>query len=350
MKKTVSLFFIIFVTLTGCGEPLLQGKITIRVVDEDGNLITNANSVVAWSYPKSLENLWGGYVEKTEKGMVSNEGLFTSFITGSRDVTLHAFCDGYYRSSKVYTFTGRENNQYQPWNPVVTLRLRKIGTPIDMYGKRINGLKMPNSEVKYDLVKGDFLPPHGKGEIADCILSAHIKDNGPPQAIGSTFEDFYSIKFLGDFNGFIPIFTNRFVQESRFKWPRFSSNEGYNETEIQWLSKAENQEKPNLKGQLKRITTTTRIPDTRFFFFRIRSDKNLDGTFKSALYGKMISPFNINYAHDSKVITLKNLEFYVNPTRNDRNMEDDVEYKRTLSSQRYSTESSQSGQMKQMEK
>lgn len=73
---------------------------------------------------------------------------------------------------------------WQPDNLVATIRLQRVEHPIPLFVKRvelrdyergIGGFDGTNSVLRCDLMKGDWLPPYGNGEVADMRINCRIQ-------------------------------------------------------------------------------------------------------------------------------------------------------------------------------
>ncbi len=287
------LFILTLFLFTGCligGYP--TGQITLAVVDEDGNPLTGIEAGTSWSR-NTTSNPFDGQTGTGQDAMVDEYGKATFSASAHRNVGYGAEAPGYYRSIGSYEFTGFKNGKWQPWNPTVTLRVRKIGEPIAMYAKNIPRFTLPAHEVSYDLIKGDFLPPHGKGETADCIFTAEIERKGKVrEENGSFFSQNLTVSVPGDFNGLSAIAANAVVAESAFRLPRHAPAEGYARQSfgVYFHSRLFIEKGPGRTVNRRRVDTARRTPEADHFFFRIRSETNPDGTFKSTLYGKLRGP------------------------------------------------------------
>ena len=76
---------------------------------------------------------------------------------------------------------------WQPDNLVVTLRLQRVEHPIPLFVKKatlqnhkngIGGFDGTNSVVRFDFLKGDWLPPYGSGEVADVEFKSTLNIKG----------------------------------------------------------------------------------------------------------------------------------------------------------------------------
>ena len=90
---------------------------------------------------------------------------------------------GYYGNRGGINFTNVSHGKWQPWNPVLELRLDRILNPIPMYAKKIRDAIMPRDgqPLGYDLMVGDWVAPDGKGQVADLFFDIARKTNGEVQ-------------------------------------------------------------------------------------------------------------------------------------------------------------------------
>ena len=113
---------------------------------------------------------------------------------------------------------------WQPDNLVVTLRLQRVEHPIPLFVKQLfsrgsdsvrsNYFDIGKGQMKFDLIKGYWLPPIGTGKYADiCFTRLDREDLG----IGTNFNgrtslayrDVMMVEFLGDGKGLIEIPSKR---------------------------------------------------------------------------------------------------------------------------------------------
>src|SRR6185437_3427404 len=124
------------------GQP--KWKVTVKVMDEDGNPKTGANVGIG-SYSNS--------VPIGMNGLSDDNGMFTLSANGAGVVSCGAEKPGYYRSTGVKKeFRDQIDGKWQPWNPVLELKLRPIGNPIAMYARRIETkLQSEDEALGFDL-------------------------------------------------------------------------------------------------------------------------------------------------------------------------------------------------------
>ena len=94
--------------------------------------------------------------------------------------------DGYYLPALGWKNKFSSKNLFGVWQPdnlVATIRLQRVEHPIPLFVKRvelrdyergIGGFDGTNSVLRFDLMKGDWLPPYGKGEVADMRIDTRV--------------------------------------------------------------------------------------------------------------------------------------------------------------------------------
>ena len=110
---------------------------------------------------------------------------------------------------------------WQPDNLVVTIKLQRVEKPIPLFVKQIfsrasasvssNYFDIGKGKMQFDLIKGSFLPPIGRGEYADIVFTRLERED---LGIGTTFKgsitapayrDSMSIRFTGEDNGLVEV-------------------------------------------------------------------------------------------------------------------------------------------------
>ncbi len=214
---------------------------------------------------------------------------------------------------------------WQPDNLVVTLRLDRVEKPISLFVKQIfsrasdsvssNYFDIGKGKMQFDMVKGSFLPPIGKGEYADiCFTRLEREDLG----IGTNFNgrtalayrDSMVVKFLGEGNGLVEIPSKR---TDGIKI-RTAPLDGYAADYLVTKGKDKS---------LKRFSSSN--PD-RNFALRIRTKRDKNGKIVSAYYGKIYGDIEIKkLCFSLKVfVAAPSFMYYLNPTSLDRNLEWDM--------------------------
>ena len=212
---------------------------------------------------------------------------------------------------------------WQPDNLVVTIKLQRVEKPIPLFVKQLfnrasasvssNYFDIGKGKMQFDLIKGSFLPPIGKGEYADiCFTRLEREDLG----IGTNFNgrtslayrDGMMVEFLGDGNGLIEIPSKK---TDGIKI-RTAPLEGY---KADYLV---------TKGKDKSVKYFTSSNPDRNFAFRIRTKKDENGKIVSAYYGKIYGDIDFKKFTSKVPVAAPSFMYYLNPTPLDRNLEWDM--------------------------
>ncbi len=207
---------------------------------------------------------------------------------------------------------GGERENLERWDVEIPVLLKRIRKPIPMYERQVDnpyvsmwesvGKYNLDKTTSYDLLKGDFLPPYGKGEVADlefkwkmtiyaidklematdfdalCEISIpHTGDGICKGMPDGTEDEQFGSAFLSAYDapleGYQPLFS--FYRKVRGDKAESNDDEHY------------------------------------LYYFRIRTQKDASGAVTSALYGKIYGRINGNF------------HYFLNPTPNGRNVESD---------------------------
>jgi hypothetical protein len=214
---------------------------------------------------------------------------------------------------------------WQPDNLVVTLRLQRVEHPIPLFVKQIfsrasdsvrsNYFDIGKGQMKFDLIKGDWLPPIGKGEYADIVFTRLEREN---LGIGTTFRgsitalayrDSMSIRFTGEDNGLVEVSSEKTAGIKIRTAPENGYTPDYLVT----------------KGRDKNVKYFSSSNPDRNFAFRIRTKKDADGKIVSAYYGKIYGDIEIKKPYTVEVsVAAPSFMYYLNPKSLDRNLEWDM--------------------------
>lgn len=292
------------VLFSGSSYALPSSKVTIKVIDESGHVIEGAEVAVSF---------WQGSKNAVEKGLTDSYGLITLSNNSIKHISYGAVKDGYYRTVNEYDFTGLSGftgfRRWQPWNPTITIVLKKRINPTSLYVKSLterNALIVPelNKQIGFDLKEGDWVIPYGVGVHNDFIfeLNGKIKSN---VEYDLTLKLTFSNKGDGIQSDSAPA---RFGSKLRLKHD--APINGYKNELIQRYASIPTRYLQN------------DFPEDRNYYFRVRTEKDGEGNVISALYGKIHG--NIKFGFSKHI----ELEYYLNPNENDRNLEFD--YKKNL--------------------
>jgi hypothetical protein len=236
--------------------------------------------------------------------------------------------NGFYKPGRGISLKFKKKNIFGVWQPdnlVVTLRLDRVENPIPLFVKQIfsrasdsvssNYFDIGKGKMEFDMVKGSFLPPIGKGEYADIWFTRLDRED---LGIGTNFNgrtalayrDSMVVKFLGEGNGLIEMPSRR---TDGIKI-RTAPLDGY---EADYLV---------TKGKDKSVKYFSSSNPDRNFALRIRTKRDKNGKIVSAYYGKIYGDIEIKKLDFSlKVfVAAPSFMYYLNPTSLDRNLEWDM--------------------------
>lgn len=232
--------------------------------------------------------------------------------------------DGFYRVDGILTrFTNMTefvSKKWLPYDEVQTVTLQKIGKKIPLFVKEARPKRKQDlttaSDKKfcYDLVKGDWMPPFGKGEQADIEFKLLPREDfgmgmGPSGIPDPAFRDTIQVEFVGNDNGIVRISP----PPNAVLKVRSAPADGYLDKFSIWF------------GQTKTMQDDTNIDKEACHAFRIRTIKDKQGKIVSALYGKIYGDFRISYRY-YLIPTGVMFTYYLNLTPNDRNLEWDMKH------------------------
>ena len=212
----------------------------------------------------------------------------------------------------------------QPWNPTIELRpLRKGPAPSAsvLYQRVVRKIPEFGKPISYDLVKKDWLPPLGKGEVADFILKVEHKDLGKARSeYGSEkllYDDLCELTFSNPGDGIQPM--PDFKKDGPLKniaidWPREAPESGYGPRWTRRVSRIDPNKSvacdPDVDGPQKE------------YLYRVRTSME-DGKIVGGLYGSLGSYLPFGCPDDAPGQTGYRMEFvyYLNLDPGSRNLE-----------------------------
>lgn len=281
---------------------LPTAKFTILVLDSDGIPIEGADARISLMVSKTTG--WGGKTYFVS-GKTDNEGLFTGQGETQAYATYSASAEGYYGAGiRFNDFNGASGilgfRKWQPWNPTVTVVLKKNKNPIAMYAYQTGRIEIPKNDefFGYDLVKGDWISPHGKGITSDFLFKLEHIDMG-----GGSATQLFTLAFSNIADG-IQTFKTANSQGSKLISSHHAPSSAYKNSldqKIVWEAGKGTTYATHKKG------------DGTNYYFRVRCDGE---KLETCLYGKIYE--NIRY--DSKKLSFN---YYLNPSQNDTNIEFD---------------------------
>ncbi len=146
-------------------------KCVFRVVDDNGNPVSNAYVGVSFYMHKRWDN-------PSVKGFTDSNGYFTAKEKGVGEVTYTIRKEGFYETrSRILLYGSRFNRgevkdgKWQPYGKIYEVILKPIKNPIPMIRRVVNKPNTPlKQEIGFDLEIGDYVTPYGKGTVADFFF------------------------------------------------------------------------------------------------------------------------------------------------------------------------------------
>ena len=293
-------------------------RLRVRVVDADtGAPVSGAEVGVDFCNPPLL---WGDESHDVSRyGFSDKDGWFSSTgrsSNGRCDLTVRV-PDEYYDGYGMWYIGGKDAElSLLPHFHSMTVELQKVGRPIPLFVNEImprlgHSVFAESNVLRYDLMKGEWMPPKGRGEVADVefVLNPQEKLGLGTNAIGYVAmrtRDSVTMRFLGDGCGIVSVEPK---EDSRLR-VRTAPETGYEkecvsehrvESDLQYFR--------SWKNDLCQC-------------FRIRVKRNDAGDIVAANYGKIYGGIGLYFAGypDRKAVDFS-LRYYLNPTSMDRNLE-----------------------------
>lgn len=300
-----------FLVLAGNAWAAPEAMITLKLLDDEGQEVSGMPVRV------------GFFEGKQNRGITDTNGMFTAgghAISGQ--ATFSVMEDGWYYSHGVFTFpkagqpwsNAVSGDKWQPWNPVVTMVVKRIVNPIAMYAKHVKTM-IPTTNVAfgYDLVFGDWVRPAGNGVVSDLVfrIDGHWEDYRNNDSV-------LRLNFSQPKDGLVPVDYEVLYGNpsgSALFMPRYAYEAGYVSSGRWRKASMQAQTDDDRDG----VVSDTR--QGRGYLVRVRSTTNRTGVVTNAYYGKIPDDFVFGAAGTNG--GLLSFTYYLNPTPNDRNLEFD---------------------------
>jgi hypothetical protein len=293
------------------GTAVTQGgkaKITFRVLDNEQYPVAKARIQVGFYYDPEKQGIITG--ETDTNGLCTVEGITCMDMWYSIEKS------EYYKTDGKYVFGQVEppviNNHWQPWNPTNTTILKEVKNPVPMYVKSLKTqIPVIGEPVGFDLEKGDWVAPYGKGVTTDALFS-YQTSHATKAEIYSQEDWSYQKKLTVFFPNKYDGIQKRNSEKSSAFWSIYSALEnGYSDS-YSW----EQNRTPT------KVLIDTATDDSEYFVFRVRTKVDEKGRVIDAKYGKFYGPIQYGLMGDDHRLILT---YYFNPNSNDRNIEFDPE-------------------------
>lgn len=278
-------------------ESFPEAMVVVNVVDEDGVPVAGAITQVHFEGPQPV----------VKSGITNENGVFEARGRTSGVAFCTARKTGFYDSLSVRVNFERDepNGPWQPPSSFRELVLKRIIDPVPMYARKVL-LVVPvlDAPVAFDFEVGDWVPPFGKGRVADLIFNVSRRWKG--------MDDFYSsvqISFSNKWDG-IQAFDGDSMSGSQLTSPHRAPLSGYQNAWSRVTSVSPTEGRKNW-GSVK----------NRNYIFRVRTKEDDRGTLEEANYGKIYG--DIVYGGEASEKMEIIFSYYFNPAVNSRSLEFD---------------------------
>lgn len=270
MKEYIYLFGLVCISMVSfpCDVFALfkPTKFTVVVVSEEGEPLSGIKVGVGFE-----KNTGWGTDSSGQQSITGADGRLEFSGQSNGHVTFGGTKEGYYPSYYGFDFKDLSTVGWEPWNPELTIVMRKIENPVPMYArntkmsrKRVE-IPVVGKDVGFDLIAYDWVPPYGNGKYSDFIF--HLKS----KFSGNRDYDFTLTLKFDNGNG-LQSYKEDLNQGSLFKLPRFAPEDGY-------MNTLEIYTRHIPGGQLNRT-----LDENKHYIFRVRALVDDDNRVKSALY------------------------------------------------------------------
>ena len=271
---------------SGCGRGPIAGETTVTVVvkDESGNPIAGATVGAGWSRP--VQPGLGDHSEHggDSSGVTDQQGRAELSVGGLPSIRVT--CPGYY-SNGIGSASGIAETYFP--KPVLALNRPEIpivltsrARPVPMYVRRIDRehrgrIPLKGQAAGFDLIAGDWVAPHGNGEVTDFEVTMDWTIVGE-RSLEYTFQ----VVFPRPGDGIQRIEISARGRTNQLLLPREAPVAGY-APRLEWdLITAGS---PNYDP-----TNVSRVTENDNYIFRVRSQVDQSGAVVSGMYGKVHGP------------------------------------------------------------
>ncbi|MBQ3343109.1 MAG: hypothetical protein IJG84_14510 [Kiritimatiellae bacterium] len=259
--------------------------------------------------------------------------------TGETGVAIAETPVGYYAyAGTSHWFTEKPILPLMHWRPtdlVITAALYRIERPMPLFVKKAFGKfnvdwrkvgdAGTNIVLRYDFLAGDWLPPVGKGIVADMTVRAkmatswHVRkwqviDGSERIRKRQFYEIMTEFEFDGEGNGVV----RKIAPSNAGVFIRTAGVDGYAKSFRKSAGRRKKIVGPNVYGE-----NYSDVNADACHVFRIRSKFDEQGNLKEAYYGKVYGDFQLRGTWKDGCDGVSFL-YYLNPTPNDRNLEWDT--------------------------
>ena len=257
---------------------LAIAKVTIKAVNEAGDPIVGGKVHMSFTVPRS--NGWGS-ADIFKNGMTDENGIFTESSKCIGTMGFSVDKEGYYQSGAGYEFkatSGLIIKKWGPWNPTITVVLKKKRNPVPMYDswRETYKISLLDKPIGFDLEKNDWVSPYGIGIINDLIFTFRVVDRAYRD-----YECSFSLTFSNEKDGIQEYYFDK-QNQSLYRWPFEAPLDGYKPKLTKKKSITETG--PYISNEIENVN----------YLIRVRTKTDKSGKILEAKYGKMPMEFGFS--------------------------------------------------------
>lgn len=259
-----------------------KASVEVRVVDEDGGAVSNAEVEVYFG----LSFRPGA----TVKGKSDGRGMFAAKGKTTGEVYINIRKKGCYETAKKIDIAADENRKvsWGKWKPGkihCTAKLRPIRNPVKLRtseSEKIHYINEPKVWMGFDILKNDWVKPYGNGEMVDFEIIY--------ESDGKKFLDYtgsrLAMKFVRPYDG---AYVRTMDLESEFHTDFEAMTNGLYQTQFKFFE----------RKNAPQDWSSEQISENQFLVLRVRSKVDGDGNFIGAHYAMIQGPLSFGYGRKS---------------------------------------------------
>ena len=309
-------------TMAACSFLAPRARITMHLVDESGAALADVPiQVERYTHtipgPELGIDQWDAVTHLTDA--IGNSTFTTRSPLNRLGYMVANAPPGFYEDRGGEFLFDHEPSwgRWRPWNPTVTHVLKRIVNPVPMHVRYVGfnwEEKIPVMEepVGFDLVKSDWVKPHGEGEVPDFVFWLKVERFPDPpdwdvkkQGHFQRYRTRFRVSFSNEGDGIQP-FCVKLRTGSELISPSQAPLTGYTNEYVRFSERLSPSHSIQEKWQ-----------EEQNYLFRVRSERR-DGEVVRACYGKIYG--NIDYSLEGGVQFL----YYLNPDPTSRSLEFDT--------------------------
>ena len=279
-----------------------KASVDVHVVYEEGGAVSNAEVEVYFG----LSFRPGASV----RGKTDANGIFAAKGKTTGEIYIRLHQQGCYKISKKLDLAEDEDRKvsWGKWMPgriSYTARLRPIRNPVKLMtsdGAKGHDINEPNVWMGFDILKDDWVGPHGKGETVDFEV---MYDSDGKKLFDYTGSEL-TMRFVRPYDG---AYVRTMDWDSEFPTDYEAMTNGQYKTRF-WFFERKN---------APRDWSSEKITKDQYLVLRVRSKTDGNGNFIGAHYAMIQGPLSFGWGRKS--FGFVGLHTFFNPTFNDPNLE-----------------------------